>query len=188
MPAMDIAANSLTEAVAPPRTIVLVIVERKRRDGRYTAHCNGQLVVANVKEPFLDGTRVLLGQGFDPGARYVTRRSANGPNALVPTLGQAAKLTVEEGSQVDPVFRPWKPWVPGAKVPEIEPEAALRARLAVEGCQSHPKNASLGLPTAFLGLPGPSWGLPGHAAGSGPRDYQQSGRRARAATVRQLTA
>jgi hypothetical protein len=91
-------------------TIVLVVAERARRDGKYTAHHDGRLVVADVKEPFLDAARVLLAQGLDPAARYVMRRSSDGPDALVSTLGQAARLTVSDNDTEGPVFRPWKPY------------------------------------------------------------------------------
>lgn len=89
-------------------TIVLVIAERARRDGKYTAHYDGRLVVEDVKEPFLDGARVLLSWGLDPSARYVMRRSPHGPDALVSTLGKAAGLMVAEG-ELKPRFVPWAP-------------------------------------------------------------------------------
>jgi hypothetical protein len=92
------------------KTIVLVIAERDRRDGRYNAWHNGELVIDGVKEPFLEAARVLLAQGLDPDARYVMRRSLDGPDALISTLGKAAKLVVRENDHVGPVFRSWRPF------------------------------------------------------------------------------
>lgn len=106
----DIAADLLTEAVVPSRTIVIVIAERERRDGKYSAWHNGELILEGVKEPFLDAARVLLARGFDPKARYVMRRSPDGPDALLSTLGTAAKLAVRENDHVGPIFCPWKPY------------------------------------------------------------------------------
>jgi hypothetical protein len=110
MPVDDIAADSLTESVTPSRTIILVVAERDRRDGRYSAWHDGRLVVDGAKAPFLDAARVLLAQGLDPIARYIMRRSPEGLDALVSTLGQAAKLSVREDDHVGPIFRPWKPY------------------------------------------------------------------------------
>jgi hypothetical protein len=88
--------------------IVLVVTESPRRDGRYTATCNGQTVVESSREPFLAGARVLLARGFDPAARYVMRRTADGPDALISTLGKAAKLTVAD-SDGQARFVGWTP-------------------------------------------------------------------------------
>lgn len=89
-------------------TIVLVIAERARRDGKYSAWHDGELILDGAKEPFLDAARVLLARGFDPEARYVMRRSADSPDALVSTLGKAAKLIVEDGADGVPRFRPYR--------------------------------------------------------------------------------
>jgi hypothetical protein len=89
-------------------TIVLVIAERARRDGKYTAYHDGRLIVEGSKQPFLESARLLLAQGLDPGARYVMRRSPDGPDALVSTLGKAAGLMIAEG-ELKPRFVPWTP-------------------------------------------------------------------------------
>lgn len=91
-------------------TVVLVVSERKRRNGLYTARYNGQVVVKGSKQPFFDSARKLVGRGLDPKARYVMRRSLDGPDDLISTLGEAASLTVRENDQVGPVLRPWTPY------------------------------------------------------------------------------
>ena len=112
MPTNDAILESLSETESTSATIVLVVAERKRRDGKYSAWHGGQLVVENVREPFLDAARVLLAYGLDPNARYVMRRSVDGRDDLVSTLGTAAKLKVEEGDRNGPLIRLWKPWMP----------------------------------------------------------------------------
>ena len=109
MPTNDAILESLSETESTSATIVLVIAERKRRDGKYSAWHGGQLVVENVREPFFDAARVLLAYGLDPNARYVMRRSVDGPNALISTLGAAARLMVKTDSRGNPRFRPYEP-------------------------------------------------------------------------------
>src|SRR5580765_7652107 len=109
MPVDDIASNLLTEAVVPSRTIVLVIAERARRDGKYTAHCNDELIVADSRQPFVDAARILLNRGVNPASPLVMRRSLDGPDVLRSIVGAAAKLTVEE-TPLGPRFNIWRPF------------------------------------------------------------------------------
>lgn len=109
MPGADVAPDSLPKAVTPSGTIVLVIAENPRRNGKYSAWCDGELILASAKAPFLDTARLLLARELDPGARYVKRRSPDGPDALVSTIGAAAKLIVAEaGGSGRPRFAPYR--------------------------------------------------------------------------------
>jgi hypothetical protein len=60
----------------------------------YTA---GRQVVSRSTQPFLDGARVLLGEGADPDSRYAMRHDGSDIDALVSTIGYAARWTIEEG-------------------------------------------------------------------------------------------
>jgi hypothetical protein len=101
MPTADIAANSLSKPELA--TICIVVAEKppspKQRTGRWTAHCNGELIVADSRQPFVDAARVLLGRGVDPASplvmwsRVLDPGSLDGPDALRSTLGAATKLT-----------------------------------------------------------------------------------------------
>jgi hypothetical protein len=141
MPVDDVPADSLPKS----RTVVLVVAERARRDGKYSAHHNGRLVVANSTQPFLDAARVLLAQGLDPGARYVMRRSPDGSDALISTLGQAAKLAVREDDRVGPMFVRHQPMAEEARA------ALRRDRNAPERLDQPPLGADA--PSTRRGIP-----------------------------------
>jgi hypothetical protein len=90
------------------KPIVLVIAEVDRR-GRYDGSVDGVTVVSNVREPFFSAARKLIAQGLDPCSPYVMRRTTDGPNAMVSTLGVAARLTVSESDAHGPRIVPYVP-------------------------------------------------------------------------------
>lgn len=79
--------------------------------GRYQARLDdGSELVKSSRQPFLDGARELLRRGIDPVTPIVMRRPGSATDALRSTIGAAAKLTVDEGTQR---FRSWQPFAWG---------------------------------------------------------------------------
>jgi hypothetical protein len=76
--------------------------------GRFDARHGDQLLVERTRTPFCDGARALLAAGLaDPGDRLVMRYAGSESDALISTVGTAAKLTVPE--EPKPRLIKWKP-------------------------------------------------------------------------------
>jgi hypothetical protein len=73
----------------------------------FDAHLDGRRLVERSTTPFFDAARRLLAEGLDPSTRLIMRHSRSDTDALRATIGNAAKLTIEEGGR-RPTFRPWK--------------------------------------------------------------------------------
>lgn len=71
--------------------------------------------------PFFDAARALIAMGRDPAARYVMRYRGSDAVVFSSTLGEAAKLTVEEGER-RPVIRKYKPRPTTAGGPPMRPK------------------------------------------------------------------
>jgi hypothetical protein len=89
---------------------MLIYVEEIKRAGRYKAMlADGTVLLKSSRQPLLDGARALLAQGVDPETVLVMARST-GTESLRAKVGDAAKLTVQEGDRVGPRFVKWKPY------------------------------------------------------------------------------
>jgi hypothetical protein len=87
--------------------------------GRFDAHYGDRLLVERSRTPFCDGARALLDKGLaDPGDRLVMRYAGSESDALISTVGTAAKLTVSDANG-PPQFRPWKPFQTMAGSPPV---------------------------------------------------------------------
>jgi hypothetical protein len=69
--------------------------------------------------PFLDGARELIERGYDPGELLVMHHEGADTVCLSAPLAVAAKLTVNEGNERGPRFKPWKPFSSGAVAARI---------------------------------------------------------------------
>lgn len=89
--------------------IRIEIVETPPRRGRFTARLGGRVILESSRQPLLDAARILLAGGFAPSTRIAMRHAGENHDALTSTVGAAAKLTVKDGSDGRPRFRPWMP-------------------------------------------------------------------------------
>jgi hypothetical protein len=85
--------------------------------GRFRGSFGGRVLVETSSTPFLDAARVLAGEGGDPATRIVMRHEGQSYDALISTVGAAAKLTVEDDGA--PRFRRWKPFLSWDRSPPI---------------------------------------------------------------------
>ena len=60
-------------------------------------------------QPLLDASRVLKADGIDPQTRIILRRAGSHSDALISSVGGAAKLRVKEDAG-QPRFRSWTPF------------------------------------------------------------------------------
>ena len=98
-------------------TIVLVVKpSRDARRGTFAYNTRGQLwdgvtegrtVVSRSTTPFTQAARRLIEEGIDPGSRYVMRHAGRDDDALISTVGAAARLTVADDGTGKPRFAPW---------------------------------------------------------------------------------
>jgi hypothetical protein len=70
----------------------------------FDATVSGRLIVSRSTQPLLDGCRVLLAEGIEPRSRIGMRHAGSETDAMVTTVGSAARLTVREGGGA-PMFR-----------------------------------------------------------------------------------
>src|SRR5215470_2073014 len=99
--------DELSGHTPPPRAAASVVVVAPIERGRFRASFDGRVLVEASATPFLDAARFLAAEGVDPATRIVMRHQGKDYDALVSTVGTAAKLTVEEGDGV-PRFRRWR--------------------------------------------------------------------------------
>jgi hypothetical protein len=98
---------------------IFVVVEPADQPGVFAAKVDGRLICRS-RTPFCTSARLLIERGYAPGAIMVMRHVGNSTDALIATIGAAARLTVEEGDR-EPRFRFWKPFRAGAVKPPIRP-------------------------------------------------------------------
>ncbi|MCC6780929.1 MAG: hypothetical protein IT537_30520 [Hyphomicrobiales bacterium] len=84
---------------------MITIIVREIGGGSYEARHEGR-VVATSATPFCAAARVLLAEGHDPATRYTMRREGSEHDALISTLGAAAKLTVRSETTTFRAFDP----------------------------------------------------------------------------------
>ena len=83
---------------------ITLVVDEIDNSGRYDLHVDGRYLLTSP-QPFLDGARALLEQGYDPTRRLEMRRAGRYQVDLAGPLGIAAGLTVEASELGCPVFR-----------------------------------------------------------------------------------
>jgi hypothetical protein len=97
----------MTAAANHPQTIILVI-KPSGRAGRFLGYIGDDLLVTS-RQPFLDGARVLLARGYDPGTPYNMRHANSETLSFVTTtIGHAAGLTTNDTGS-GPRFRKFIP-------------------------------------------------------------------------------
>jgi hypothetical protein len=87
--------------------IILLEIAEVGNSGRYDAYADGRYVVTSA-QPFLDGARALIAQGYDPERRLVMRRHGRAQDDLAALLSEAAGLTIESTRFGRPSFRPYR--------------------------------------------------------------------------------
>jgi hypothetical protein len=89
------------------KLLTLVVTPYPSSAGKFKARLEGQKQILRAsKQPFLDGARALLEQGYDPDNILVMRHAGSDLDSLRGKLGVAATLTVDESNT--PRFRKWK--------------------------------------------------------------------------------
>ena len=90
--------------------LLIVIEETSQRRGKFSAHLlDGRKLLSSNRQPLLDAARVLLAQGIPPETPLAMQHKGSATIAMTSTVGEAAKLTVEE-EPGGPRFRKWRPF------------------------------------------------------------------------------
>jgi hypothetical protein len=105
----------------PERLIVTPEADRQKA-GRFTARLesSGEDIVANTRQPLVDGARELLARGFDPGTPLTMRLEGKAYDSVRPLpIGEWAKWSYAEGEKTPLQRQRWKPReMPIAACPE----------------------------------------------------------------------
>jgi hypothetical protein len=90
--------------------LLIVIEETSQRRGKFSAHLlDGRKLLSSSRQPLLDAARVLPAQGIPPETPLAMQHKGSATIAMTSTVGEAAKLTVEE-EPGGPRFRKWRPF------------------------------------------------------------------------------
>jgi hypothetical protein len=85
-----------------------------RLHGKFVVTLDGRQLCIS-RQPLLDAARILIKEGIDPATPIATRHAGAGFDAMISTVGAAAKWTVRENEIQSPTLVPWKPF-PGVRV------------------------------------------------------------------------
>jgi len=92
--------------------LLIVIEETSQRRGKFSAHLlDGRKLLSSSRQPLLDAARDLA-QGILPETPLAMQHKGSATIAMTSTVGEAAKLTVEE-EPGGPRFRKWRPFPVG---------------------------------------------------------------------------
>ena len=116
----------------PCQEINIYLVPLNRR-GRYRAELADGTVLCLSRQPFLDAARALISAGFAPDLVLICWRRGSANWALRATLGEAAKLTVDETKTC---FARWKPFSSSAVCPPVRFSVGAAASLAAGAANS----------------------------------------------------
>jgi hypothetical protein len=108
---------------------IIVIVAPLDRRGRFSVRFDGRSLVSASRLPFCDGARELVRLGYQPELVLLMRHEGSSAVALRSTIGEAAKLTVEDSDRGPPGFRAWKPFIS----PEGSPGMPWKQEQATDG-------------------------------------------------------
>jgi hypothetical protein len=104
--------------IFPARTIVLTVVPSLNSDSRkaysergqlFDAAVDGRCIVKRSPTPFCEAARALLREGVRPDTKLVMRHEGKHNDALISTVGVAAKTTVVTPRMGKPAFAQWQP-------------------------------------------------------------------------------
>src|SRR6516165_7350665 len=90
--------------------LLIGIEETRQWRGKFSAHVlDGRKLLSSSRQPLLAAARVLLAQGIPPETPLAMQHKGSATIAMTSTVGEAAKLTVEE-EPGGPRFRKWRPF------------------------------------------------------------------------------
>jgi hypothetical protein len=95
-----------------PEMETLILVVYPTGAGKYSWFIRGKLVIESSRQPFLDAARRLLSSGVSADAFLIMRHVRSHTDSFKAKIGEAAKLTVQEGEELGPRFARWKPFDP----------------------------------------------------------------------------
>lgn len=84
------------------------IVASPAERGRYHAHLDGRLLTTSYT-PFFAAARILQAEGVLPQEPLTMTHEGSDVVCLTSTVGEAARLTVEDGKNSGPLLRPYRP-------------------------------------------------------------------------------
>lgn len=93
-------------------TTPIIVIVRPAGNGRYFAMV-GETELPPKSDPLCNAARLLL-PTTNPATPLIMRYAGSDTDALISTVGEAAKLTVQEGEESGPRFIRWKPF-PGMR-------------------------------------------------------------------------
>jgi hypothetical protein len=101
--------------------------------GRFTARLEstGELLVTSTRQPLVDGARVLLAQGFDPGTPLTMRMECKSYDSFQPMpIAEWAKWTYKEREKGCLAVERWMPFAAprSGQKSGSEPSGATEAR------------------------------------------------------------
>jgi hypothetical protein len=134
----------------------LVVTPDPQKAGRFTARLEstGELLVVNTRQPLVDGARVLLAQGFDPGTPLTMRHEGSAHDSFQPmSIAEWAKWTYKEREKGGLAVESWMPFaVPwSGQKSGSEPSVAPEGRETENRFHGGPPHQQQ--PTAGLGVP-----------------------------------
>jgi hypothetical protein len=124
------ARNFLTNTREPGKATIRLVVTPESA-GRFTARMEGmgELIVSSTRQPLVDGARVLLAQGYDPGALLTMRHEGKAYDSFQPLpIGKWAGWTYKEGEKDALRRTAWMPlptdrgWQKSGSEPLVVPE------------------------------------------------------------------
>jgi hypothetical protein len=100
-----------TQDQLPVPPVLRLVVTPEARPGRFTARLeSGEVIVADTRQPLVDGARELIARGFAAGLLLTLRHVGKGYDSLRPQpIGAWAALTYTEGETTPLRRQAWKP-------------------------------------------------------------------------------
>jgi hypothetical protein len=117
--------------LAPTKAVIRLVVAPEA-PGRLTARLEGtgEVIVASTRQPLVDGARVLLDQGYDPGALLTMRHEGMDYDSFRPMpIAEWAKWTYKEREKGGIAIERWMPFA----VPWSGQKAGFEPSVAPEG-------------------------------------------------------
>jgi len=96
-------------ATPHPKETAIHVSISPARGGRYHARVQDRHLCTS-RTPFFAAARVLMAEGIDPETPITLGHEGSAIVSLRSTIGQAARLTVEESERSGPRFVPYRPF------------------------------------------------------------------------------
>jgi hypothetical protein len=100
-----------TQDQLPVPPVLRLVVTPEARPGRFTARLeSGEVIVADTRQPLVDGARELIARGFAAGLLLTLRHVGKGYDSFRPLqISELAKWTFSKGERTPLQRQRWKP-------------------------------------------------------------------------------